>query len=78
MSRRPTRKLPWPASRLDRETLHELWIHAQASKQSITQIVKVAVETHLTHLLEQKFSRAAEPLLAYQADDSVAVPLPAA
>ena len=46
-----SRPLPWPASRIDREVLHELWREAQRTGTPITVIIKTAVEAHLTALL---------------------------
>ena len=64
--RRP-RKLPWPASRLERDVLHSLWLQAKASGQPITAIIKVAVDKHLSVLLDQQMPRAAEPAEGYHA-----------
>ena len=79
MSRR-TRLLPWPMSRVERDVLHELWQLSQSTGKPITRIVKVAIDEHLTRVLDQAIpvSRAAESGIGYQADDSVSMPLPAA
>ena len=80
MSRRRTRLLPWPMSRVERDVLHELWQLAQSTGQPITKIVKVAIDEHLTRALDKVIpvSRAAESGIGYQADDSISMPLPAA
>ena len=79
MSRR-TRLLPWPMSRVERDVLHELWQLSQSTGKPITRIVKVAIDEHLTRVLDKAIpvSRAAESGIGYQADDSVMMPLPAA
>lgn len=41
------RKLPWPASRIDREQLHLLWRLGQLRRISITKIVAQAVSEYL-------------------------------
>ena len=64
---RPARKLPWPASRLERDVLHSLWLQAKASGQPITAIIKAAVDNHLSALLDQQMPRAAEPAEGYHA-----------
>lgn len=42
----PTR-LPWPASRIDRDVLHELWLMSQEQGKPITLIIADAVHRHL-------------------------------
>lgn len=80
MSRRRTRLLPWPMSRVERDVLHELWQLAQTTGQPITRIVKVAIDEHLTRALDKAipFNRAAESGIGYQVNDRVQMPLPAA
>jgi hypothetical protein len=67
--RRP-RKLPWPASRIERDVLHSLWLQAQRTRQPITAIIKAAVDIHLSALLDQQTPRAAEPAKDYHAETS--------
>ena len=64
---RPARKLPWPASKLERDVLHSLWLQAQRTRQPITAIIKAAVDNHLSALLDQQTPRAAEPAEGYHA-----------
>ena len=80
MSRRRTRLLPWPMSRVERDVLHELWQLSQATGKPITLIVKGAIDEHLTRVLDKAIpvSRAAESGIGYQADVSISMPLPAA
>ena len=76
-----TRTLPWPASKIERDLLHELWLEAKASGKPITAIVKEAVDAHLNARLDRtglpQGARAAEPATAYDPDDAVREPLPA-
>ena len=44
---RHPRKLPWPASKIERDVLHSLWLEAQATDRHITEIIKEAVDAHL-------------------------------
>jgi hypothetical protein len=44
------RKLPWPASRIERDVLHELWLEAQRTGQPITAVIKDAVDSHLNRI----------------------------
>jgi hypothetical protein len=41
------RKLPWPASKIERDLLHELWLEAKRTGQPITIVVQAAVNEYL-------------------------------
>jgi len=53
------RKLPWPASKIERDLLHELWLEAKATGLPITTIIQTAVNEHLNKKLEQRCVSAA-------------------
>lgn len=44
---RRTRRFPWPASRIERDVMHSLWLEAQATDRKITEIIKDAVNAHV-------------------------------
>lgn len=72
------RSLPWPMSLIERDVLHELWVRAQATGKPITQIVKAAIDEHLTRALEQPALHVTESGISYVADNAVPEPLPSA
>lgn len=41
------RRFPWPASLIERDVMHSLWLEAQATDQHITEIIKAAVDAHV-------------------------------
>jgi hypothetical protein len=41
------RRLPWPASRIERDVLHELWQASQRSGTRISVLVALAVSDYL-------------------------------
>ncbi len=49
-----SRKLPWPASKIERDVLHELWLEAKATGLPITAIVQAAINEHLNTRLEAR------------------------
>lgn len=53
------RKLPWPASKIDRDVLHELWCEAKKTGQPITIIVQQAVNDYLNAKLQKSAPDAA-------------------
>lgn len=48
-----TRKLPWPASKVERDCLHQLWCEAKTTGVPITAIVKTAIDDYLNRRLEE-------------------------
>jgi hypothetical protein len=44
---RRIRHFPWPASLIERDVMHSLWLEAQATGQPITAIIKDAVNAHV-------------------------------
>lgn len=53
-----TRKLPWPASKVERDVLHQLWCEAKTGGVPITCLVKSAIDEYLNRRLE---ARSASP-----------------
>lgn len=49
----PRRPLPWPASRLDRDIMHELYLEAKASGQPMTEVIAAALAEHCNRRLHQ-------------------------
>lgn len=45
------RKLPWPASKVERDVLHQLWCESKAAGLPITAIVKTAIDDYLNRRL---------------------------
>ena len=58
---RTRRKLPWPASTIERDVLHSLWLEAKASGKPITAIVKDAIDAHLTNRIDPQATVPADP-----------------
>ncbi|MGL4525341.1 MAG: hypothetical protein ACRCUC_00035 [Aestuariivirga sp.] len=54
-----TRKLPWPASKVERDCLHQLWCEAKTTGVPITAIVKIAIDDYLNRRLEEGQSASA-------------------
>lgn len=52
----PRRPLPWPASRLDRDIMHELYLEAKASGQPMTAVIAAALAEHCNRRLHQTVS----------------------
>lgn len=49
----PRRPLPWPASRLDRDIMHELYLEAKATSQPMTAVIAAALAEHCNRRLHQ-------------------------
>ncbi|MBN8523940.1 MAG: hypothetical protein J0M02_01260 [Planctomycetes bacterium] len=54
----PRRPLPWPASRLDRDIMHELYLEAKSAGQPMTAIIAAALAEHCNRRLHQTASSA--------------------
>jgi hypothetical protein len=48
-----TRKLPWPASKVERDVLHQLWCEAKTTGVPISAIVKTAIDDYLNRRLDE-------------------------
>lgn len=59
-----TRKLPWPASKVERDVLHQLWAESKTTGTPITMIVKTAIDDYLNARLGVSIPAAGTPASA--------------
>jgi len=50
----PRNRYPWPASRLDRDLVHELYLEGKRRRMPLTEVLAEAVAGHLNRSLEQR------------------------